>query len=228
MDRAPCHQACVSTGAQAIKGATAAQDASRDWQAVRNTGDIQYAPLPPPKAPEVPGWVEALGKFLRALLEPFGVIGQVLFWLLVALLVAGLLYFLWRLIEPWFDRAPKPPKVVEEGWVPDRDEALALLEDADRLAAEGRFDEATHLLLRRSVAQIAGARPDWVHPASTAREIAAIAALPDSARSAFATISTRVERSLFALRRLDATDWSVAREAYARFALERLPTVVAA
>ncbi len=108
--------------------------------------------------------------------------------------------------------------------MPDRDEALALLEDADRLAAAGRFDEATHLLLRRSVSQIAGARPDWVHPASTAREIAAISALPDAARRAFALIAGRVERSLFALRALDAADWQAARAAYADFALQRLPS----
>jgi hypothetical protein len=218
----------VSTGAQAIKGATATQDAARDWQAVRAEGDIQFAPLPAPKPPEVPGWVEALARFVRSLLEPFGAIGWVLFWLLAAAVVAGLVYFLWRLVEPWFDRSPRPAPVADQGWVPDRDAALALLEDADRLAAEGRFDEATHLLLRRSVAQIAEARPDWVLAASTAREIAAIGALPSAAQTAFAIIATRVERSLFALRHLDAGDWTAAREAYAAFALERLPGPVAA
>lgn len=215
----------MSTGAQAIKGATAGQDAARDWQEVRALADIQYAPLPPPKAPEVPGWVEALGRLLRSLVEPFGAIGWALFYLLAAAIAAAILYFVWRMVEPLFDRAPKPAEAGDPGWTPDRGEALALLEDADRLAAEGRFDEATHLLLRRSVAQIAGARPDWVQTASTAREIAAIGALPEAARRAFATISTRVERSLFALRHLDAADWSAAREAYAAFALERLPAV---
>jgi hypothetical protein len=218
----------VTTGAQAIKGATAAQDATRDWEAVRKLPDIQYVPLPTPKAPKTPDWLEALGKFLSSLIEPFGAIGWALAYLLGAAVVAGILYFLWRLLEPLFDRAPKAPAPEDQGWAPDRSEALALLEDADRLAAEGRFDEATHLLLRRSVAQIAGARPDWVHPASTAREIAAIGALPDSARRAFATISTRVERSLFALRQLDLADWTAAREAYAAFALERLPVGLAA
>jgi hypothetical protein len=32
-------------------------------------------------------------------------------------------------------------------WAPTREEALALLEEADRLAAEGRYGEAAHLLL---------------------------------------------------------------------------------
>ncbi len=90
---------------------------------------------------------------------------------------------------------------------------------ADRLAAEGRFDEATHLLLQRSVGQIAAARPDLVEPATTARELAAMGALPDAARTAFGTIAGRVERSLFALRALGADDWQAARAAYADFAL---------
>lgn len=213
----------MSTGAQTIYGATAAQDAARDWQAVRGAADIQFAPLPAPKPPEVPAWLEALGRLLKALVEPFGAIGWVLLWVLAAAIVAGLAYFLWRLIEPWFDRSPRPAAPTDEGWTPDRGAALALLEDADRLAAEGRFDEATHLLLHRSVAQIAEARRDWVLAASTAREIAAIEALPAAARNAFAIIAGRVERSLFALRQLDAGDWTAAREAYAAFALERLP-----
>jgi len=97
--------------------------------------------------------------------------------------------------------------------------ALALLDEADRLAADGRFDEATHLLLQRSVGQIAEARPDLVEPSSTAREIAAQPALPEKARGAFAVIADRVERSLFALRRLSLEDWQAARAAYADFAL---------
>jgi hypothetical protein len=109
----------------------------------------------------------------------------------------------------------------EPEWIPDRDAAVALLEDADRLAADGRFGEAAHLLLQRSVHHIAEARPDWLQPASTAREIAVLPMLPERARQAFGAISTRVERSLFALRELDAADWQAARAAYAEFALQR-------
>jgi hypothetical protein len=78
------------------------------------------------------------------------------------------------------------------------------------------------LLLKRSVGQIADARPDWLGPSSTAREIAALPALPERARGAFTTIAERVERSLFALRRLSADDWQAARAAYADFALHDL------
>ena len=107
-------------------------------------------------------------------------------------------------------------------WAPSAAEALALLEDADRLAALGQYDEATHLLLKRSVGQIAAARPDWLHPASTAREIAVLPGLPARARDAFALIAARVERSLFALVLLGPDDWQAARAAYTQFALTEI------
>ena len=219
-----------------IKGAEAAQDAAQAWQRVHADPSIQYAPVnvPPVVPPEVPGWLESLGRFLRSIVEPIGrALGMswpVLQWVMLGLLVVFLLYVIWRLIDSarqnWGSNAREAAVAPE--WRPDQAEALALLEDADQLAAEGRFDEATHLLLRRSVQQIASARPQWVRRASTAREIAAIAALPDKARTAFALIAGRVERSLFALRSLDSGDWQAARSAYAEFALERLPHGAAA
>jgi hypothetical protein len=218
----------VSAPEPAIEGATAAQDAASAWQKVHADPTIQYAPIDlNTKPPEVPGWLQALGKLLRSIFEPIGqalgVSWPVLQWVLLGLLALFVLYAGWRFSETlrlgWKRKDPAAP---EPEWRPDPAEALSLLEDADRLAAEGKFDEATYLLLRRSVQQIQAARPDWVRRASTAREIAGIAALPDKARTAFATIAARVERSLFALRQLDAGDWQAARTAYAEFALERL------
>ena len=222
----------MSVAEPAIKGAQATQDAAQAWQRVHADPSIQYAPttIPPLKPPEIPGWLEALGRALRSIFEPIGrALGlswPVLQWVLLGLLIAFVLYVVWRLLDSarqnWRSNASEAAAVPE--WRPDQAEALALLEDADQLAAEGRFDEAAHLLLRRSVQQIAAARPEWVKRASTAREIAAISALPDKARAAFGLIAARVERSLFALRRLEAGDWQAARAAYAEFALERLPT----
>jgi hypothetical protein len=212
-------------GAQ-IAGATAAADAARDWQAVRADAAIQYAPLPPFKPPEPPGWLKLLGEWLRAIFEPIGeAIGlswPVLEKLLIALAVLGVLLLIWRLAAPLLARRRRSPPAPEPDWAPGRAAAEALLEDADRLAAEGRYGEAVHLLLRRSVGHIAEARPEWLLPASTAREIAAFPMLPERARRAFGAIATRVERSLFALRDLDAADWTAARSAYADFALAEL------
>ena len=200
------------------------------WEAMRANGDIQFAPvtMPEPEVREPPGWLRSIFEFLGDLLAPIGrLLGgawPVLKWVLLAAIVAGLLYLLWQLLAPVLDLGPRRRKGAEEEveWAPQREEALALLEDADRLAAEGRYDEATHLLLQRSVNHIARARPDWVEPSSTARELAALPALPDAARNAFSAIATRVERSLFALRSLRAEDWQAARSAYAEFALQRL------
>ncbi|MGE3690566.1 MAG: hypothetical protein AB7F98_04220 [Novosphingobium sp.] len=203
----------------------------RDWQQIRDAGDIQYAPVPPQeiKVPEPPGWLKKLGEWLsdvlRAIFEPvgqaLGLSWPVLQWILIGLAALFVLFIIWRLVEPLI-MGPKKPKAEEEPeWVPGREEAIALLEDADRLAAAGKFGEAVHLLLKRSVRHIADARPEWLMPASTAREIALMPMLSDGAQRAFGAIATRVERSVFALRDLDASDWHAAREAYASFALER-------
>jgi hypothetical protein len=139
-------------------------------------------------------------------------------WIFVALVVGLVGMLIWRHGVPLVGRERHESEAAPE-WVPDAGEALALLEDADRLAAEGRYDEATHLLLKRSVGQIAAARPDLLEPSSTAREIAELPALSEAARGAFALIAGRVERSLFALRGLTVDDWDAARAAYAEFAL---------
>ena len=209
-----------------MAGATAAGDAARDWEAVRHAPDIQYAPLPAAKTPElphIPEWLKVLGRALEAIFGPIGrFLGMswpVFQWVLIATAVLLVLFLLWRLLGPAIlARRNRPEAGEAEHWVPTRAEAAALLQEADRLAGEGRFAEATHLLLQRSVRHIADARPDWLFPASTAREIAILPMLPEAGRNAFATIAGRVERSLFALRDLDAQDWAAAREAYARFA----------
>ena len=148
----------------------------------------------------------------------FGGSGSVLIWILVALAVVLVAALVWRHVVPLVGLDRREAETAPD-WVPDAGDALALLEDADRLAAEGRYDEATHLLLKRSVGQIAAAQPDLLEPSSTAREIAELPALSDAARGAFGLIAGRVERSLFALRRLSAEDWDAARAAYAEFAL---------
>lgn len=189
--------------------------------------EIQYAPLPTYKPPqsEPPEWLKAIMRFLGKLIEPLGKwLGagwSVVEIVLVVLAVIGAAWIGWTLFQRWrltlalAAPAAAPPVI-------DRAAALALLEDADALAAQGRFDEAVHLLLQRSVHHIAAARPDWLSPSSTAREIGLIPDLPAAARQAFTLIALEVERSLYALRALAADDWQRAREAYAAFALQNL------
>ena len=193
---------------------------------MRDAGDIQFAPVPPDPVPVTPEWLKAVGRFLEWLLSPLGrLLGASWSWVEMALLagaVMGAVWIAWTLLWPLWRNRTGRTKVVAPTWAPAHDEALVLLEDADRLAAAGCFDEAAHLLLQRSIGQIGRARPDWITPASTAREIGAISALPHDARHAFAEIAGLVERARYALRALDSGDWALARTAYARFALERL------
>ncbi|WP_298300969.1 hypothetical protein [uncultured Erythrobacter sp.] len=202
------------------------------WRELRGDTDIQFDEFSM-AAPEVrtPGWFDGLwgafAEFMASLLGPVGDFlvrnWHILKWLLLGLLAIFVLYWLVRSLGRMAriqlnanDAATGANS--DPNWQPNREESLALLEDADRLAAQGRFDEATHLLLKRSVSQIANAQPSWVDPSSTARELAVLPALSDRARRAFRTIAERVERSLFALRALDQSDWEAARAAYADFA----------
>lgn len=201
---------------------------------IRENADIQFSPIELKDIePREPSW---FGEWLRGVFEWLGDVFSpvsgalasgwpVLKWVLLAMLVAFAAYFAFRIIGPLAFRGRNVSASegeVEPQWQPDRQESIALLEDADALAAQGRFDEATHLLLRRSVSQIAAARPDWVDPSSTARELAALPALSQTAQRTFAIISEAVERSLFALKQLSQEDWQTARAAYADFALARI------
>jgi hypothetical protein len=103
----------------------------------------------------------------------------VLQWILLGLAVLGVGLLIWRFAEPLLGRRRKPADEAEPEWIPDQGQAIALLDEADRLAAAGRFDEATHLLLQRSVFHIESARPGLLPPASTAREIPACPNAPE-------------------------------------------------
>lgn len=216
----------MTTGRGNLETAGETADASRSaWEDVRADSDIQFEPLPPKEIDPPPAWLEALGDILSTIFGPvaraLAYSWPVLKWVLVAGAAAMLALILWRLVSPYFARPPLS-RPDEDEWAPRRDEALALLEDADRLAEAGDFSAAIHLLLARSVGQIAAARPGLVEPSSTARELASQPSLPEKARTAFAVIANRVERSLFALQDLGAQDWQQARSAYADFALEKL------
>ncbi len=147
----------MTTGTGEIEGAEGADAFARDWETLRADSDIQFAPVKPPEPAETPSWLTELGEFLGRLFSPvgdaltalgraIGLSGQAIMWLVIAIGVAILVFLAWRLLAPLRLRRREPEPAAPE-WTPDAAEALSLLEDADRLAAEGRYDEATLLLL---------------------------------------------------------------------------------
>jgi hypothetical protein len=185
----------------------------RAHAAVLSDQSLQFSltGVEPPKPP--PEWLFGALKALSAL----GPVIQFLVWGVIALLAAMVLYFIvrefWGIRLGWTGKI-RPASGVTD-WRPDKVRARILLEDADRLAAEGRFDEAVHLLLLRGVADIAVRRPHLIGPALTSQDIAALSGLPDAARSGFKLVADIVERSYFGGRPVDADGWRQAREAYA-------------
>lgn len=144
-----------------------------------------------------------------------------IFWVIVGLIAAGLLYLIVSRLAGWRlggrDRAASGA-AEEAEWRIGEAPARQMLDEADVLAADGRYSEAAHLLLHRSIAEIDRRRPATVRKALTSRDIAALPSLPPSPRSAFAAIVRAVERSLFGRRPLDEPGWRECRDAYHRFA----------
>jgi len=223
--------------------ATASGQADRfpqAWAAMRHDSSIQFKLAAPPQPAKPPAWLEAIFRWLGKALEPVGrflrwigsffpdaAYARLLLWTVIALGAAAVLWALYNRIRlgEWTLRLPRRTSVddlaPEEEWRPDEAGARSWLEEADLMAREGRFAEAIHHLLFRSIEDIANRRPALVRPALTSREIAGSSGIPERARSLFAAIARLVERSLFGGRTVAETDWSAARAAYADFVLPR-------
>ena len=174
---------------------------------------LQFQMQGAPKPPEPPRWLDWLPEFLQAI----GPAAKYLFWGVVILVVLLIAWLILREVAGLrFNVGRRAPRARPADWAPDRAKAAVLLADADRLAAEGRFEEAAHLVLLRGVEDIRARRPGVVAPALTSREIAASERLPERARPAFAEIACIVERSLFGGGRLDEPAWRDCRSAYER------------
>jgi hypothetical protein len=168
--------------------------------------------------PAIPDWFSWIGDLLRGL----GPVLKIAFWGGLALIAAALLFLIGReLLRLRMPRARPRTAVAaaEPEWRPDVQTARNLLAEADALARDGRFAEAAHLLLLRSVEDIERRKPRALKDSLTTREIANHEGLPDAARPAFAEIGRVVERSLFGGLPVDAEAFSHCREAYEAFAL---------
>jgi hypothetical protein len=184
---------------------------------------IQFDFSPSPKLPNftAPEWLKILGQWIGAAAKFLSAYAIDLFWVGVGLAILGVVLLIARELMgarfPRLRRRPRPRRAPTD-WRPEAFRARALLEDADRLAAEGRYGEAAHLLLLRGIDDIEDHRPRLVKPALTARDIAALGEVPTGARGAFSAIAAVVERSLFGGERVDAAAFARCRAAYEAFA----------
>ena len=208
------------------------------WRAMRHDSSIQFNLPPPPQPPKLPAWFEALFRWIGKSFEPVGrflkwigsffpdaAYARIFLWIVIGAAAAALLWALYnRLLHgEWNFKLPRRTSINDlpaaDEWAPEEAGARSWIEEADLLAREGRFAEAIHHLLCRSIEDVARRRPTLVRPALTSRELASSQTIPARARGIFAGIAGLVERSLFGGRPVGEDDWLQARRAYSEFAL---------
>lgn len=196
--------------------AAAADDLQDAHKKLLGRGDIQFqfeTPVAPP--PPVDNWL------IRAI-DAIAPVFNIIFWAALAAAILAIAYFVIREIvsaRNGADNKVKSPVVMQETiYRPDQARAQALLEDADRLAADDKFEEAVHVLLYRSIDDIAQQHPRAVRPAQTSRELSNLKLLPAAARSAMAPLVQAVERSWFGGAPVDRAAYDRCRASYLVFA----------
>jgi len=166
-----------------------------------------------------------LPEWFTSFFSALGPIMQVVFYVVIGMIALAILYFIFgalRQVNLKDFRKKKAAKseddVLAPSLKPDAAAAQGLLEEADALAREGKFAEAVHLLLFRSIEDIQLRRKKRLSTALTAREIGELDDLPAKPRNALSPIIALVERSFFGGRDVDESGWQTARSAYENFA----------
>ena len=192
--------------------------------ALLKQADLQFqlskaAPLRSPLMDWLAKLLRPLGKALEPAVKALAPIAPYVFWTGVALGAAFILFLIGqRLFAVKRGLVMGGLKLAGgETWRPAPEQARALLEEADRLAGQGRFVEAAHLILLRSIQDIQTRRPRAVAVSLTSRDIARLEAVPPAARTLFAGIAEAVEISLFGGRPLDGEGYARCRDAYSHF-----------
>ncbi len=194
--------------------------ANEDLQTERPVTEPE--PLPEHRPRSRSPFFAAIGDFFAGL---FRFIGSIAGYLIAVVIAGVILYGLYLMYGEGLSlrrkqrQAEDAPDVSEiPDYRPNAEAASALLGDADELAAQGRYAEAVHLLLFRSIDDIRKRRQGGVPKSLTAREIGGLAGLPGAVRSALSPIISIVERSFFGGHPVDAEGWAHARSSYEAFA----------
>ena len=215
----------MQIGEAAVEAATettptlSEDDIERAYRRVKRDEAYQYElaepiPVRPPSAFE--RW---LGKIFGAFFSVLAPLLEIIFWLGIGALAVGALYLIGRAIYETRFAKPNQAKKEEKAdiplYQPAEAQARILLDEVDKLAAEGRYGEAVHTLLFRSIQDIDRNRPNVVRRSLTAREIGSLSVLTDNARTAFSTIAGVSELAHFGGVSVNEAGFKTARKAYA-------------
>lgn len=195
-------------------GQVAGREFALAHQALLDTRGLQFSFTASPEVTP-PDWLKPLLEILAVVAPVF----QYVFW---GGLILGALLLAWLLLGALVPDSlfARKTSITATDWRPEPQAARALLDDADSLAAQGRFGEAIHLLLFRSIDDLAGRRPGVVRPALTSRDIADLDVLPSQPRAAFARLAQAVERTFFGGQPVGAEVFDAARRDYEAFAFD--------
>ncbi len=221
---APSQQAAAQISEQVIESETkdsflhSEAEIESAYRAIKRDERYQYdlaepIPRPPPSA-----FSQALGRFLAAIARVLTPILQIAFYIGIGVLAVGALYLIGRAI--YETRYARPTvKTAEEPdiplYQPAEAQARILLDEVDKLAADGKYGEAVHTLLFRSIQDIDRNRPNIVRRSLTAREIGSLSVLTSNARTAFSTIAGVSELAHFGGVSVNKSGFETARKAYA-------------
>jgi hypothetical protein len=155
------------------------------------------------------------------LASPMTSFAQVLLWIVVALIVGLSAFWIARELGGYAGDAPASAD--DDGGArardgPERRVVERPLGDADELAMRGQYGEAIHVLLLRTLQELAARLPERLPPSLTSREILGRVRMPDDARAALGVLVAQAEVSHFGGRTPDAGDFASCRQHFQRFA----------
>lgn len=190
------------------------------FQSVKNDKTFQFDLESASELPEL-GWLENFFAAIVNFIASISSILEAIFLIGVGCVLAFILYAIAKAIYETrlSSKLTEPIKEIqEELYTPDQKRAQILLDEVDALADAGRYDEAVHQLLYRSIQDIDNTRPNVIRKSFTSREIATLSFLSPETRQAFTAISLVVEACFFGAKSIGRAEFEACRAAYSQFA----------
>lgn len=150
---------------------------------------------------------------------PLSAIATALLWVLLGVAVVLIGFMLFRELSGYEADAAADEETSEARDGRDDDAVVqAPLGDAEALAGQGRYGEAIHVLLLRTLEELARRVTVRLPRSLTSREILARVAVPDEARIALSDLVGAVEVTHFGSHEPSESDYLACRERFQRFA----------